>query len=108
MILQSPKPKLCSLSSPSLQACTSANRILVQRGIHDQFVEVLSDTVRSLKLGDGFQEGVNQGPLINNSAVEKVPAPAHEVGVSLLTLVGGAPCRRCHVKGGRDGGGRKT
>ena len=94
MILQSTKPKsqVCFLSSPSLQACTSANRLLVQSGIHDQFVEVLSDTVRSLKLGDGFQEGVVQGPLINNLAVEKVATPAHEISVSLLSLAGGTPC----------------
>ena len=45
----------------------------MQSGIHDQFVDALSEMARSLKLGDGFQEGVIQGPLINDPAVEKVP-----------------------------------
>jgi succinate-semialdehyde dehydrogenase/glutarate-semialdehyde dehydrogenase len=54
------------------QTCVCANRILVQRGIHDEFVSRLSAKVASLVVGDGL-EGVTQlGPLINAAAVEKV------------------------------------
>ena len=44
----------------------------MQSGIHDQFVEELSNAVRDLKQGDGFDEGVDQGPLINIPALAKV------------------------------------
>lgn len=54
------------------QTCVCANRILVQRGIHDAFVSRLLEEVAKLKLGDGFEDGVNIGPLINSQAVEKV------------------------------------
>lgn len=46
--------------------------MLVQGGIHDEFVEELSRAVSQLSVGDPFQEGVNQGPLINEPALEKV------------------------------------
>ena len=55
-----------------LQTCISANRLYVQSGIHNEFVEALSKRVASLKVGDGFEEGIEQGPLINNQAIEKV------------------------------------
>ena len=54
------------------QACISPNRILVQSGIHDECVQELSKAVSQLKAGDPFLEGVKQGPLINEKAVEKV------------------------------------
>lgn len=54
------------------QTCVCANRILVQSGVHDAFVEKLGQAMRSLKLGDGFEEGVNQSALINAAAVDKV------------------------------------
>lgn len=47
-------------------------RILVQSGIHDKFVDALKDSIESLKQGGPFEEGVNVGPLINGSAVDKV------------------------------------
>ena len=47
-------------------------RILVQSGVHDEFVSVLSEAVKELRLGDAFTEGVTQGPLINDSAIKKV------------------------------------
>lgn len=49
-----------------------ANRILVQEGIHDRFVEAFSNAIQALKVGDGFEGGVTQGPMINVKAVEKV------------------------------------
>ena len=44
----------------------------MQSGIHDQFVEELCSAIQNYKLGDGFDEGVQQGPLINTPALEKV------------------------------------
>ncbi|OIW11700.1 hypothetical protein TanjilG_12219 [Lupinus angustifolius] len=54
------------------QTCVCANRILVQEGIYDKFAEALVDAVQKMKVGNGFGEGVVQGPLINDAAVEKV------------------------------------
>lgn len=54
------------------QTCVCTNRIYVQDGVHDAFVERLAERVAALKVGDGFAEGVVQGPLINDRAVEKV------------------------------------
>ena len=56
------------------QTCVCTNRFLVQSGIHDRFVARLREAVAALKVGDGFATGVNQGPLINQQAVEKVEA----------------------------------
>ena len=54
------------------QTCVCANRIYVQDGVYDQFVEKFSAKVKALKVGNGFEEGVVQGPLIEDAAVEKV------------------------------------
>ncbi len=54
------------------QTCVCANRLLVQDGIHDAFVERLSEAVRALSVGNGFDDGVEQGPLIDAAAVAKV------------------------------------
>lgn len=54
------------------QTCVCTNRILVQDGVHDRFVEKLNQAVAKLTLGDGFGDGVTTGPLINASAVAKV------------------------------------
>jgi succinate-semialdehyde dehydrogenase/glutarate-semialdehyde dehydrogenase len=56
------------------QTCVCANRIYVQAGVHDVFVEKLTAAVKKLKLGDGRIPGVTQGPLVNGKAVEKVEA----------------------------------
>jgi succinate-semialdehyde dehydrogenase/glutarate-semialdehyde dehydrogenase len=56
------------------QTCVCANRLLVQDGIYDAFAERLAAAVSELKVGDGTAEGINQGPLINESAVGKVEA----------------------------------
>ncbi|MCF8467292.1 MAG: NADP-dependent succinate-semialdehyde dehydrogenase [Sneathiella sp.] len=54
------------------QTCVCANRIYVQDGIHDAFVAKLVEKVKSLKVGNGLEEGVMQGPLITEAAVKKV------------------------------------
>ena len=54
------------------QTCVCANRIYVQDGVYDQFVEKFAAKVKLLKVGNGFEDGVVQGPLIEDAAVEKV------------------------------------
>ena len=54
------------------QTCVCTNRIYVQDKVHDIFVAKLIERVRALKVGDGFAEGVMQGPLITEEAVAKV------------------------------------
>jgi succinate-semialdehyde dehydrogenase / glutarate-semialdehyde dehydrogenase len=54
------------------QTCVCANRLLVQEGVYDAFVEKLARAVGQLKVGDGFGEGVTTGPLISPAAIDKV------------------------------------
>jgi succinate-semialdehyde dehydrogenase/glutarate-semialdehyde dehydrogenase len=54
------------------QTCVCANRIYVQSGVYDAFVSKLETAVAGLKVGNGLDEGVNQGPLIDMTAVAKV------------------------------------
>lgn len=56
------------------QTCVCANRIYAQDGIYDAFVAKLTAEVTKLKVGNGMEAGVNQGPLINPEAVLKVEA----------------------------------
>lgn len=54
------------------QTCVCANRILVQDKIYDLFTEKLLQAVKNLKIGNGLENNIQQGPLINQAAVEKV------------------------------------
>jgi|SRR5690625_1493929 len=54
------------------QTCICANRIYVQSGIYDEFVERFSEAVQELKVGDGLDSEVDIGPLINQDGLEKV------------------------------------
>ena len=54
------------------QTCVCANRILVQAGIYTEFTAKLKQAVSTLKVGDGFEKGVNVGPLIHSQAASKV------------------------------------
>ena len=54
------------------QTCVCANRLLVQEGIYDVFVAKLSAAVAALQVGNGADDGVTQGPLIDSSAIAKV------------------------------------
>ena len=54
------------------QTCVCANRIYVQAGVYDAFAEKLSVAVQKMVIGDGMKAGTTTGPLINESAVEKV------------------------------------
>jgi succinate-semialdehyde dehydrogenase / glutarate-semialdehyde dehydrogenase len=79
------------------QTCVCANRLLVQDGVYDRFAEKLAAAVARLKVGNGLEAGVEQGPLIDTAALAKVEelvgdALAHGARV----LVGGRP----HALGG--------
>ncbi|WP_332700526.1 NAD-dependent succinate-semialdehyde dehydrogenase [Devosia sp.] len=54
------------------QTCVCANRILVQNGIYDSFAQKLAERVSALKVGAGFDEGTQIGPMINRAAVDKI------------------------------------
>ncbi len=54
------------------QTCVCANRLLVQDGVYDAFAEKLAVAVAALKVGNGVEPGVTQGPLIDQFAVDKV------------------------------------
>jgi succinate-semialdehyde dehydrogenase/glutarate-semialdehyde dehydrogenase len=54
------------------QTCVCANRVYVQDGVYDAFAAKLVTAVKALKVGNGFEPGVLQGPLIDADAVEKV------------------------------------
>ena len=79
------------------QTCVCANRFLVQDGIYDRFAKALSERVAALKVGNGMEEGVEQGPLIEQKAVNRLRElidDAVEHGASVLQ--GGTP----HALGG--------
>ncbi|MDR7047867.1 succinate-semialdehyde dehydrogenase/glutarate-semialdehyde dehydrogenase [Duganella sp. 3397] len=70
------------------QTCVCANRLYVQDGVYDAFAEKLVAAVQKLKVGNGVDDGVTQGPLIDAKAVEKVEqhiADALDKGARLLT-----------------------
>lgn len=70
------------------QTCVCANRIFVQAGIYDAFIEKFRVAVKNQKIGSGMEEDVDIGPLINGAAMEKVErlvANAIENGATLLT-----------------------
>ncbi len=54
------------------QTCVCANRLLVQDGVHDAFVARLATAVAALRVGNGIDDGVTQGPLIDDAAILKV------------------------------------
>jgi aldehyde dehydrogenase (NAD+) len=54
------------------QRCTATSRLLVQSGVHDEFVSKLVDRARAMKLGDGRAKATDVGPLVNEPALKKV------------------------------------
>ena len=79
------------------QTCVCANRLYVQDGVYDRFAEKLQQAVEKLRIGDGLQDGVTTGPLIDDKAVAKVEehiADALAKGARIVT--GGKP----HALGG--------
>lgn len=79
------------------QTCVCANRILVQDGVYDAFAAKLKAAVEALKVGNGMEAGVTQGPLINADAVLKVEEHITDAtGRGAKVLTGG----KRHAKGG--------
>lgn len=79
------------------QTCVCTNRVLVQSGVYDEFAKRLVEAVSAFKVGPAEEDGVQQGPLINANAVNKVEehiADAVSKGATILT--GGRP----HARGG--------
>mgnify|MGYP000188670405 CR=1 FL=1 len=70
------------------QTCICANRLFIQRGIYEPFVEKFTAAVRQQKMGQGLEPGVTVGPLINRRALEKVErllGDAVQKGACVLT-----------------------
>ena len=85
------------------QTCVPANRIYVQKGVADEFARRLAARFGKMKVGDGMEEGVEVGPLIEPKALEKVErhvVDAKEKGATVI-LGGGKPE---HNNGGANGG----
>ncbi|RMF09692.1 MAG: NADP-dependent succinate-semialdehyde dehydrogenase I [Alphaproteobacteria bacterium] len=79
------------------QTCVCANRILVQDKVYDAFAEKLAEAVARLRVGDGLSEETDQGPLIDEAAVEKVKEHiADAVAKGARLVVGG----KRHALGG--------
>ncbi len=72
------------------QTCVCANRIFVQDGVYEVFTKKLVQAVQEFKLGNGLEKGVNQGPLINESALKKVKEHvADAVSKGAQIIIGG-------------------
>ena len=79
------------------QTCVCANRVFVQSGIYDEFAKALAAKVADMKVGDGFEDGIVQGPIIDQQGFDKVTshvADALAKGGEVIT--GGKP----HALGG--------
>ena len=79
------------------QTCVCANRILVQAGVYEEFAQKLATRASELKVGAGSEDGVAQGPLIDDAALAKVEAHvADALDKGARVLCGGAR----HARGG--------
>ena len=79
------------------QTCVCSNRILVQEGIYDEFVTRLADAVKTLNVGNGMEDGINQGPLISQKALNKVKDHISDaIDRGAVIVAGGKP----HQSGG--------
>ncbi|WP_368646891.1 NAD-dependent succinate-semialdehyde dehydrogenase [Castellaniella ginsengisoli] len=79
------------------QTCVCANRFYVQDAVYDEFARRLARKVAELKVGNGMDEGVTQGPLIDEAALRKVRGHVEDaVGKGARVLAGGKP----HALGG--------
>jgi succinate-semialdehyde dehydrogenase/glutarate-semialdehyde dehydrogenase len=79
------------------QTCVCANRLYIQDGVYDAFVEKLQVAVAALRVGDGMDDGVTVGPMIDARAIAKVEEHiADAVGKGARVVAGG----KAHAKGG--------
>jgi succinate-semialdehyde dehydrogenase/glutarate-semialdehyde dehydrogenase len=73
------------------QTCVCANRFYVQDAVYDRFVAALAERSRSIQVGNGFDAGVTQGPLIDDAALHKVEAHvADATSKGARVVVGGS------------------
>ncbi|MGJ3233264.1 MAG: NAD-dependent succinate-semialdehyde dehydrogenase [Oceanicaulis sp.] len=94
------------------QTCVSANRIIAHAPIADKLIEAIKTRMEKLKVGSGFEEGVNFGPLIHDEAVARVDelvkdakakgAKVHLGGSPLADELGGAFYAPTLIEGGED------
>ncbi|MBP6345038.1 NAD-dependent succinate-semialdehyde dehydrogenase [Neisseriaceae bacterium CLB008] len=79
------------------QTCVCANRLYVQEGVYDAFVAKLTTAVSQMKVGNGFEAGVQQGPMIDAAAVKKTQEHIDDaVAKGAEVVLGGKP----HALGG--------
>ena len=72
------------------QTCVCANRLYVQAGVYDEFVAKLAAKAGAIKVGNGFEAGVSQGPLIDDAAISKVQSHVSDaVSKGATVVVGG-------------------
>jgi succinate-semialdehyde dehydrogenase/glutarate-semialdehyde dehydrogenase len=79
------------------QTCVCTNRIIVQDDVHDAFLQRLTRAVKELKVGDGLEEGVTQGPLIDATALAKVEELLDDACAKGVRVLAGG---RRHAMGG--------
>ena len=79
------------------QTCVCANRIFVQDGVYDKFAGMLAAKVAAMKVGNGLEDGVSQGPLIDMAGVEKVEEHIADALAKGATVITGG---KRHAKGG--------
>ena len=79
------------------QTCVCANRLFVQDGVFDVFAQKLADRVAELQVGDGFTDGITQGPLIDAAALAKVESHVGDAIAKGARLVSGG---KRHALGG--------
>ncbi len=79
------------------QTCVCANRLFVQDGVFDAFAQKLAERTAQLRVGDGFTDGVTQGPLIDDAALAKVESHVADAIAKGARLVAGG---KRHALGG--------
>ncbi|MBX9810095.1 MAG: NADP-dependent succinate-semialdehyde dehydrogenase [Burkholderiales bacterium] len=80
------------------QTCVCANRLFIQDGVYEAFARKLAEKVSKMKVGNGLEDGVVQGPLIDMKAIEKVEEHISDaLGKGARVLTGG----KRHEKGGQ-------
>ncbi len=72
------------------QTCVCANRFYVQSGVYDRFVDKLAAKAQTIKVGNGFEAGISQGPMIDEQAITKVESHvADALAKGAKVVVGG-------------------
>ncbi|MEC1291931.1 succinate-semialdehyde dehydrogenase [Bacillus mojavensis] len=81
------------------QTCVCANRLIVHESIKDEFAAKLSEQVSKLKVGNGLEEGVNVGPIINKRGFEKIVSQIDDAVEKGAKVVAGGTYERNDDKG---------